>query len=631
MAFSESIKLTIDLVASNAQSGLRRLKSDLSDADGAFDKTKAASSSLWDGIKQHAGAAALGAGAAIGAFALKAIDSFQDTALGAGKLRDSLGLTAEEASRFQEVAGDLGIGVDALSSAMGKMNVAAARTPEAFDAIGASLKRNADGSINVQETFLSTVDALNKIPDASARADAAQKIFGKGWKDISELVASGADGVREALASVEDQKIINDDEIEKARKFRDTMDEWKGKLESATLAVGQFLVSVTGYMEGLGDTIQQTEDILDRFVGRVGRGFANIGDALNPFNDDTKEIKVNVDRMVSSMDDAAPTVRDLTTGFQGLDFAAQGAVTGFKGVDEGFEDMESSADDLSTGFAGLDYSFKAATSGAEGLTEAQELAADQAKILKDRIAAQTEALKKNTEAAIAAAGGAFSLERAQLQLEQSVSDLEVQQLETTAAIQDGTVKGREAESALRDVRSAEIGAAEEAFNLAEDFAKSAGAAEGSAEKASLMRSKLQELQNKFPALRNEIQTYIDKLNAIPTSRTTTVRVIGVGATGGSVGGGAVPQATGGAVIAGQSYVVGDGGREELFVPNENGNILPHVPNGWGDGGGAAVAVGSSVVVNVTAPLGQNPADFGRTIVAAIKSYEAIAGNAWRNR
>ncbi len=50
-----------------------------------------------------------------------------------------------------------------------------------------------------------------------------------------------------------------------------------------------------------------------------------------------------------------------------------------------------------------------------------------------------------------------------------------------------------------------------------------------------------------------------------------------GSGGGGIGGRTLPtpMATGGPVIAGRPYVVGDGGGPELFVPSTNGRIIPH--------------------------------------------------------
>ena len=211
-------------------------------AESALDRLKTKGTSALGGIggalKANIASAALAVGGAITAFAVKAVGDFQDVALGAGELRDSLGVTAEEASRLQEVAGDLGIGVGTLVSAIGKMNKAAAATPAAFAAIGAEIARNRDGTTNVTETFLSAVDALNRIPDATQRAVAAQKIFGRGWTEIAELVAVGADEVREVFESVESGKIMSDADIARGREFRDMLDEVKGVAEEASITIG---------------------------------------------------------------------------------------------------------------------------------------------------------------------------------------------------------------------------------------------------------------------------------------------------------------------------------------------------------------------------------------------------------
>jgi hypothetical protein len=49
--------------------------------------------------------------------------------------------------------------------------------------------------------------------------------------------------------------------------------------------------------------------------------------------------------------------------------------------------------------------------------------------------------------------------------------------------------------------------------------------------------------------------------------------------------GAGRRAKGGPVTAGMPYVVGDGGRPELFVPKQDGMILPSVPTAMSGGGG----------------------------------------------
>jgi TP901 family phage tail tape measure protein len=81
--------------------------------------------------------------------------------------------------------------------------------------------------------------------------------------------------------------------------------------------------------------------------------------------------------------------------------------------------------------------------------------------------------------------------------------------------------------------------------------------------------------------------------------------------GGSIGG---RRATGGSVMGGTSYVVGERG-PEVFVPSGSGQIVPNHRLGGG----------SNITINVNAGMGTNGAEVGREVVAAIKRYERASG------
>lgn len=80
------------------------------------------------------------------------------------------------------------------------------------------------------------------------------------------------------------------------------------------------------------------------------------------------------------------------------------------------------------------------------------------------------------------------------------------------------------------------------------------------------------------------------------------------------------KAMGGPVTAGRPYIVGEK-RAELFVPSQNGTILPRVPTG---GGG-----GNTYNINVNAAPGAPTAEIGRVTVAAIQEFERRSGTGWR--
>jgi hypothetical protein len=273
--FRDRIEILLDVQKSNAENALRSFRTSVRDADSTLGKFKAGASSVLTAVSQYAGQLALAGGAALVGFGVKSVQAFQETALGAGQLRDSLGVTADEASRLREVGDDLGISVSALEATIGRMNRTADTTPGAFDEIGAAIARNRDGSVNTLQTFKNVAEALRNIPDPARRAAAAQEILGRSWQDVSELVMSGADGITRALASVEQAKVIDDAEIDQARAFRDAMDELRGAVEEVSIAAGGTLVPV---LTDLAETVSDLNNIAgDTGLTSVLRRLVDIG------------------------------------------------------------------------------------------------------------------------------------------------------------------------------------------------------------------------------------------------------------------------------------------------------------------------------------------------------------------
>lgn len=261
MPFTENIKLVVDVVTGNAKSSLSSLKSDVSEAEGAFGKLKAGAGGAFDILKSSPALAAGGiaaAGAAIGTFAAKSITAFQDTALAAGKFADATGLSVDDASRLIEVAGDIGVSADTVQSALGKMEKAIGSNPQKFRDLGIQIRYAADGTVDVKGTFLNAVDALNRIEDPAKRAATAAQIFGKGWQGMAELLAMSSDQIVTAMGNVDSAKAINEDELRRAREFRDLMDSLRDAMERVSITAGGALV------DGINQASQGWQEFTDR-------------------------------------------------------------------------------------------------------------------------------------------------------------------------------------------------------------------------------------------------------------------------------------------------------------------------------------------------------------------------------
>jgi hypothetical protein len=241
--------IRIPIITDLQDQGIRRAKDAFGDfkkavgnAEGGLGKFKAGSKVAFDSIKANAGLFAVAAGAAIGKFAFQAIGDFQDLALAAGKFSDATGLAVEDASRYMEAAGDIGVPVDALEGAIGRLNRTIGADPDKVRDLGVDLVYLKDGSLDVNETFLNTIERIKGIKDPAEKAKVAAQLLGKGWQSMSELIEMGADDLKKSLDSVSDSKIIDKDEVDKAKDYRAATDDLKDAFEDMAIKLGERLI-----------------------------------------------------------------------------------------------------------------------------------------------------------------------------------------------------------------------------------------------------------------------------------------------------------------------------------------------------------------------------------------------------
>jgi len=310
-----------------ARAAFNNFKSAVSDAEGGMNKFKAGSKAALDTVKANAATFAIAAGASIATFAVKSIGKFQDVALAAGELSDATGLTVEEASRLAEVAGDIGIEASSLETSIGKMNKQLGNSPELFEELGVQVAYAKDGSVDANETFLNTIDRLNGIKDPAERARVASELLGKGWQSMSELIAGGSDKLRASLAEVSDAKVINQEELDKARKYRANMDDLKDSFDDLAIALGNNLVPVLAKTMGfLADVVgvldkaaNPTEDVLAKeFEGAVqlAEGLEQAQEAYRGYYDSRLRATDANRYIIDSMEDTTDTVYDLNIAWE---------------------------------------------------------------------------------------------------------------------------------------------------------------------------------------------------------------------------------------------------------------------------------------------------------------------------
>ena len=546
----------IDQGLKDAKSAFGNFKASVKDAEGAMGKFKAGSNAAIDAIKDNAGTLAMAGGAAFATFAFEGVEAFKTLAIEAGKFSAATGTTIEDASRWKEVSGDLGINIDAVEGAIGRMNKTIGSDPKIVRNLGDDVAYTKDGLLDVNTTFLNVIQRLKDIKDPAERAREGAKLLGKKWTEIAPLIEMGAGKVRTALENVADAKVISQEEFDKARRFRDAMDDLRDSVENVSLEIGQALIpllsDVAEFSHVLGDIHVGDKSVLGILTSNIGPGY---------FLDQAKEGFSNLKDVI----DPTSTAFDRTSGF--VDILADSMTFG----------LAPSIGNTVAGWIGL-------TDETKKHREEMEKAAPK---IWDWVRNMGEA--KQTSYDVAAA-----LEDVKLKFQELTNEIK------------GDMEMRNLERQMDKVKEAGI----KAFG-------------GTHEDLLAYQDEVDRTRLDLLGVADQMDLITQKRVAILVERGdleaawTLVQNISKGLKNNvPMGSGLMPsgsfqgaRATGGPVMAGGSYLVGENG-PEIFTPGSSGSITP---NG---------AIGGGNVININMPVGSN----GDDVVKAITRYARFNGN-----
>jgi methyl-accepting chemotaxis protein len=628
---ASTIKVVIDVVKDSASKSLASLKTDLAGAEGAFGKMKVAGGAAMDSLKSNVAGMAVAAGASLVAFGVKAVGAFNDLALEADRFSDVAGIAVEDASRWIEVAGDIGVSGEAVQGAFQKMNKAIADGK--LDQFAADIVRAKDGTVDANASFQNLVTKIGAIKDPTERASAAQKAFGKGYAEIAELMEMSAGEVEAALKGVSDSKVIDESEVEKAKKFRASMDELRDKLEDVTVELGEKLVPAAimaaDALVAVVDVVDGMASAIDDLIGPgsiLGRIFRENNELFEAHADKLKLASIWADEFNGSQSELAFGMGDVKT-------AAEATASGL----EKFEGVVGLVADAQTQLE-------------ETIAAANAAMLEQAGILQEQIDAQR-----------AAADSAFALRDAEADLAEKVSGANDEMKEA-----DGDL--RKVRGVLDDVAQSAGAVADNTLRVWEEQAKANGTTLTATQRQDIWnQSMLNNASTLEGPMRDAVLDYIGQVNGIPPeklseikadihegkladakakldgvsksrdaavkadaltdtaeqdlnylARDRTARIWGSASNKFMDSGGNIP--------SGQSAIVAE--RRPEFV---NGVLIGGPANVTGGAQTASIlngARGGGGGMNIT--INMPPGSNGQDVVNAIKKYERTAGPGWRS-
>jgi hypothetical protein len=325
MAFRDRIEVVIDFVTTGAQTGLQKLRTDVAAADTATGKAKAGITAMGGALQQYGAQAALAAGAALLTFGAKSVQAFQDTTLAVDKFSTATGTSLEEASRLKGLSDELGISFDSLQSATVRMTTAVGNGT--FDKLGLEAQFAKDGTLDVNSTLVETITTIGALASAEERNDAARRVFGKGFTDLTRLMEQDAESLYQKLEEHPDWEITTEEDARNAKELQSAMDALGDSVAEVQLIVARGLVpALTDIVETATagrEALREFDDVAkDVFGARTWKGIKDsVVDSLeqvaNPIGwiaDEARELDTAL-RQVASGDfgpvrDSAEDVSD---------------------------------------------------------------------------------------------------------------------------------------------------------------------------------------------------------------------------------------------------------------------------------------------------------------------------------
>lgn len=577
MAFSERIKLVIDVVSDKGASSLKSFRSELSETEGASAKMGVAFGKTGDFIKANAAGFAAAAGTAIVGFVAKGVSQFNDLALSAGKMADATGASAEEMSRWAAVADDVGVSGDAVTSAMLKMEKAAGSTPKLFDQFGVSLVKTRDGALDANATFLNTIERLRAIEDPSARAVAGNKLLGKSWSELAEII--NQTDLKDKLAGVSEAQVIDAEEVAKAREFRDALDTLGDKAGDLAISVGELAVPA---LTGLLDIVNA------------------ITDALPGASDEAGKLVTAQGKLIE-----APSGNGFSDFLSGNVDAIKIAVENVLGLKEATDSYVSTSDGAGT----------AAEAYADSLNEAHDAAQ---KLAQSKVAEKTAEMARRSWAAAEAVKdltreyeilmGSLDDDEAFLSVQDSFDELKTKAEEAFYTAGAGAA---DAEQKQRDYEHALIATKKQVAEYATSV-------------LGIPVSKVTAIvANLDPTNVDDIER---QLASLARNRSISANIIAKGGAGYEPGFGG-KRAAGGPTKAGSFYEVNEGDKSELLTENgktylmagANGQVTPL------SSAGASPALGGGVTINVTGFVGSEY-ELGQKLTEVLERWQRGGGS-----
>lgn len=561
---------------------------------------------------KRAGLAVTAVGVALSVYAKQATDYATEFYKGARSIQTATGMTAQQASTLSYVTQRLGLDTQQTANLYGffsKQIVAAAQAAQPADTALGRLNvtvKNANGSTrDFNSVLLDTADRFKAMPDGPEKTALALELFGKSGKDMIKVMNQGSAGIKDLQQQAEKLGFsLNAQSIGTFSRYISSQKDLKDTTNALKIQVGQLtapvLTEFNNKLNGLIRSATSADSPLRGLTTRVlafGGPVATAAGGFLTFAGNLSSALPLIRGVGAAIAAASGPILALAAvaaaayGAWRILKAAFGDTSEIKRMDDAQQDLNSTLEQQATTIQDV----KDAT---RGLHDAQFDAAGAALDVERAQRSYNEAVRDYGKKSLEAREASHALEGAK----QTLADAQQKVADTQA-----TVNAKEAEYALQtpgataaidarivkyDTLSSKLtfsidqavkldGQINTVSAMIQPVAQIGAQLQGANSNAVQLGTSINLLQNPANNLQQtltNINQMAGKLNGVSVSNNGKVSGVSVSPSGGSIS--VSRRASGGSVTAGQPYAVGDNPdgtfnrTTELFIPNQNGSIVP---------------------------------------------------------
>jgi hypothetical protein len=597
-----------------------------------------------------------------------------ETASQIGDLSTRLGVSTEFTQRMSFAAGQTGTTMQAVGTAIEKMNATLSKGEDSTIKIlrDAHLSFDEIRAMKPEDAFYAITDAIQKIPDPMLQAEMAVRIFGKGGQEILPAIKEGFRDIGAAAAVMSKSTV---------KSLKDVQDQWEAAKQQLTVWAAEAATQGGKQAFEFGNAIQflkiritEGKEAAADFnygIRRLAGDLQNVGDVsltaannVKPLTQAQREAKEEAEKATKAQDDAikvlksyygvAETVNQQTkeevNGWLDLGASIQTVQAAYR-LTEGQMKLITQAREADTKAteAQVAATKKQNTANEELMAAARKLMEDSGKLWREYFSLRDGLSQTSTDKQIADVQR-WSLDTKQkFEASKEFAKLSAQDVADFYAALDADAKAKTEQigldmKAITDAMTnhTQAGLQQQADNLKKTYdfmlSKVGLVDDAIIESARKTWQTAQDAANNFSlgttsaleTVSTRVDTTAAKVNALASAFANAARagqsvapytggayVIDVTGAAGfhtidqPYGGG---RASGGYVAPNTDYTVGERGPETLRMGASGGYVIPH-------GSGSA---GGSVTINVNAGI-SSAADTGRAVVDTLTAYYRSIG------